>query len=121
MLAGNIGANLVEKIAANREKDAINEEYISYYENQWEEYLGSDEAAAAEKLFKSNANNQNILSDNLTGLENAGAPSDDVAEAKMSTGKHIRLREQLKTANLAQRYPAWYKSILKYQDISCRN
>ena len=52
MLAGNIGANLVEKIAANREKDAINEEYISYYENQWEEYLGSDEAAAAEKLLK---------------------------------------------------------------------
>ena len=118
MLAGNIGANLVEKIAANREKDAINEEYISYYENQWEEYLGSDEAAAAEKLFKSNANNQNILSDNLTGLENAGAPSDDVAEAKMSTGKHIRLREQLKTANLAQRYPAWLQNqFLNNQDI----
>ena len=34
MLAGNLGANLVEKIAARREKDAINEEYISYYENQ---------------------------------------------------------------------------------------
>lgn len=118
MLAGNLGANLVEKIAARREKDAINEEYISYYENQWEEYLGSDEAAAAEKLFKSNANNQNILSDQLVNLENSGAPSDDVAEAKMSTGKHIRIREQLKTANLAQRYPAWAKNqLLNNPDI----
>ena len=118
VLAGNLGADLVGKIAARREKDAINQEYISYYENQWKEYEQSDEALAAEKLFKSNANNQNILSDNLTGLENAGAPSDDVAEAKMSTGKHIRLREQLKTANLAQRYPAWLQNqLLNNQDI----
>jgi len=118
MLAGELGANLVEKIAANREKDAINEEYISYYENQWEEYLESDEAAAAEKLFKSNANNQNDLSNEIVKLENAGAPSDDIAEAKMSTGKHIRIREQLKTANLAQRYPTWLQNqLLNNSDI----
>lgn len=118
MLAGNLGADIVKKIAANREKDAINDEYITYYENQFKEYEQSEEALAAETLFKSNANNQNILSDNLTGIENAGAPSDDVAEAKMSTGKHIRLREQLRTSNLAQRYPGWLQNqLLNNQDI----
>ena len=96
-LAGNLGADLVEKIAARREKDAINDEYITYYENKYEEYLTSDDALAAENLFKSNANNQNILSDGLVNVEGAGGPSDDVTEARMSTGKHIRIREQLKT------------------------
>ncbi len=117
-LAGNLGADLVEKIAARREKDAINDEYITYYENKYEEYLTSDDALAAENLFKSNANNQNILSDGLVNVEGAGGPSDDVTEARMSTGKHIRIREQLKTADLAQRYPAWLQNqLLNNQDI----
>ena len=116
LLAGELGANLVEKIAANREKDAINEEYISYYEKQWKEYEQSDAAAEAEKKFKSNANNQNILSDNLVPIEGAGAPSDDVSEARISTGKHVRLREQLKTSNLASRYGAWVNNQLLNND-----
>ena len=118
MLAGNLGADFVEKIAANREKDAINDEYITHYENKWEEYLGSDEAAAAEKLFKSNANNQNILSDGLVNVESAGGPSDDVAEGRLSTGKHIRIREQLRTADLKQRFIPWVRNqYLNNQDI----
>ena len=117
-LAGNLGADLVEKIAARREKDAINDEYITYYENKYEEYLASDDALAAENIFKSNANNQNDLSDGLVNVEGAGGPSDDVTEARMSTGKHIRIREQLKTADLAQRYPAWLQNqLLNNQDV----
>ena len=116
MLAGELGANITAKIQANREKSAINEEYISYYEDKWKEYENSEEALIAENSFKNNANNQNILSDNLTKLDNDGAPSEDIHEAKLSSGKHIRLREQLKTADLAQRYSGWLNNQLLNND-----
>lgn len=116
MLAGELGANITAKIQAHREKSAINEEYISYYEDKWKEYEESDEALIAEKSFKNNADNQNILSDNLTKLDNDGVPSEDIHEAKLSSGKHIRLREQLKTADLAQRYGGWLNNQLLNND-----
>ena len=116
MLAGELGANITAKIQAHREKSAINEEYISYYEDKWKEYENSEEALIAENSFKNNANNQNILSDNLTKLDNDGAPSEDIHEAKLSSGKHIRLREQLKTADLAQRYSGWLNNQLLNND-----
>ena len=116
MLAGELGANITAKIQAHREKSAINEEYISYYEDKWKEYEESEQALIAEKSFKNNADNQNILSDNLTKLDNDGVPSEDIHEAKLSSGKHIRLREQLKTADLAQRYGGWLNNQLLNND-----
>ena len=116
MLAGELGANITAKIQAHREKSAINEEYISFYEDQWKEYEESEEALIAEQSFKNNADNQNILSDNLTKLDNDGVPSEDIHEAKLSSGKHIRLREQLKTADLAQRYGGWLNNQLLNND-----
>ena len=116
MLAGELGANITAKIQAHREKSAINEEYISFYEDKWKEYEESEEALIAEQSFKNNADNQNILSDNLTKLDNDGVPSEDIHEAKLSSGKHIRLREQLKTADLAQRYGGWLNNQLLNND-----
>ena len=66
MLAGELGANITAKIQAHREKSAINEEYISFYEDKWKEYEESEEALIAEQSFK-NKSKQSIKLVPFTG------------------------------------------------------
>ena len=107
LLAGKLGGNIVEKIQAKREKDAINEVLISDYERQFESYEQSDAAREAEARFNSFTDNQNLYYDKLRKLEEDGVPSSDIAEGKMSTGKAAKLKESLYLANLQERFPGW--------------
>ena len=112
LLAGKLGGNIVEKIQAKREKDAINEVLISEYEQQWEAYDQSDAAKEAEKRFNLFTDNQNLYYDKLRKLEEDGVPSSDIAEGKMSTGKAAKLKESLYLANLQERFPGWVNNQL---------
>ena len=112
LLAGKLGGNIVEKIQAKREKDAINEVLISDYERQFESYEQSDAAREAEARFNSFTDNQNLYYDKLRKLEEDGVPSSDIAEGKMSTGKAAKLKESLYLANLQERFPGWVNNQL---------
>ena len=112
LLAGKLGGNIVEKIQAKREKDAINEVLISEYEQQWEAYEKSDAAKDAETRFNAFTDNQNLYYEKLRKLEEDGVPSSDIAEGKMSTGKAAKLKESLYLANLQERFPGWVNNQL---------
>ena len=119
-LAGQLGANLVEKIAANREKDRENEFIIDTWEKEAGAWLQSEDAKLAEEAFKLNASNQNKMSD--VGIEveekSGGDLSDVKSEFQIKTGKHERLRNLNFLHDKDERFGAWAKNqLLNNPDI----
>ena len=120
VLAGQLGANLVEKIAANRKKDRENEWIIDSWETEAEAWQQSEDAKLAEEAFKLNAANQNKMSD--VGIEveekTGGELSDIKSEFQQKTGKLPRIAELNFLHNRKERYGAWVNSeLLNNTDI----
>ena len=111
-LAGQTGAELIDKYSEKIKQDQENEIRVDFILNQMEDWSGSDEANAASTTLLDGKAKQDGVSNFLTQVRKDGAPSHAIHEADNRTGKYNRIYHQLATGSLANRYDGYMSNAM---------
>ena len=120
LLAGDLGANLTQKLATRRLEEQKNDFLVGKLKEEYaNSYLGSDEAENASQILMQNDKDQNAMSLELSNIEAANPDFASVArEGKESSGALTKIADQMDLDNAHAEWPARYASeILNNTDM----
>ena len=106
-LAGQFGADLMEKWGTKIEQDRENDIRVNFMLNEMEDWAGSDEADEASATLLDVKAKQDGISNFLTQVRSDGAPSHAIHEAENRSGKWNRVYHQLNAQSLGNGYDAY--------------